>query len=342
MQPVWAAKDKKDAKSKAAQEMTTSQGSTLEAVKKNGHVKCGVSKGLAGFSNPDAKNNWSGLDVDFCRALAAAIFNDPSKVTFTPTSAKERFTALQSGEVDLLSRNTTWTISRDTSLGFDFVGVLYYDGQGFMVNNKLKVKSAKELNGATVCVQTGTTTELNLADYFKSNGMKYKLVAFENDDEVVKAYDAGRCDVLTTDQSGLYAVRTKLKKPEDHVVLPDVIAKEPLGPLVRHGDHGWADLARWTFNALVEAEELGITQGNVDMMKKSAKSPLVRRFLGLDDNLGGKLGLSKEWAYQVVKHLGNYGELFEKNLGAKTPLKMARGLNALWTDGGMQYALPMR
>ncbi|MCY4443370.1 MAG: amino acid ABC transporter substrate-binding protein [Proteobacteria bacterium] len=331
--------EKKDEKKKESQ---AAAGATLASVKKAGFLKCGVSQGLPGFSSTDAKNNWTGLDVDFCRAVAAAVFNDPTKVKFTPTSAKERFTALQSGEVDLLSRNTTWTASRDTALGFDFAGVTYYDGQGFLVPKKMKITSAKQLEGATVCVQTGTTTELNLADYFKSNNMKYKHVAFETNDEVIKAYEAGRCDAFTTDRSGLYSTRTKMKKPNDHMVLGDVISKEPLGPVVRHGDNQWGDIARWTVYVLVEAEELGVTQGNVDAQKKSTKNPVVRRLLGLDGELGNKLGLDNSWSYQVLKHVGNYAEVFERNLGMSTNLKIERGLNALWSAGGLMYAMPIR
>lgn len=337
---VALAQDAKKAKSAAVP--TPAAGSTLAKVLKQGNLKCGVSQGLPGFSNTDAKNNWSGIDVDVCRGVASAIFGDSKKVTFTPLSAKERFTALQSGEVDVLSRNTTWTLSRDTSLGFDFAGVTYYDGQGFLVNKKLKVDSVKKLGGATICVQTGTTTELNLEDYFKSQGMKYKLVTFENNDETVSAYDAGRCDSLTSDQSGLYALRTKLKQPNEHVVLPEVISKEPLGPAVRHGDNAFGDIVRWTLYVMVEAEELGVTQGNVDDVKKKTKNPVIRRMLGLDGDLGSKLGLSKDFGYQILKQVGNYGETFERNLGKSTPLKIERGLNALWTQGGLQYAMPLR
>lgn len=325
---------------------TTSAGksSTLEQVMADGFLKCGVSKGLPGFSNPDANNNWSGIDVDFCRAIAAALFNDPMKVKFTPTSTKERFTALQSGEVDILSRNTTWTLSRDTTLGFNFAGIMYYDGQGFLVNKKKypQVKTVKDLDGATFCISTGTTTEINLADYYKKEGMTYKMVAYENNDESVKAYEAGRCDVLTTDQSGLYANKLKMKNPDDHVVLPDVIAKEPLGPVVRHGDDQWLDIVKWTLFALFESEELGITKANVDQFKSTTKNPTAKRLLGVDDDIGAKLGLSKMWAYQMIKHVGNYGEIFENNLGESTPLQISRGLNALWKDGGLHYAMPMR
>jgi general L-amino acid transport system substrate-binding protein len=315
---------------------------TLDTVKKKGFVQCGVSQGLAGFSNPDAKNNWTGIDVDVCRAIAAAVFGDASKVKFTPLNAKERFTALQSGEVDVLSRNTTWTLVRDTSLGLDFVGVTYYDGQGFMVKKSTGIKAAKELDGATVCVNTGTTTELNVADYFRTNKLKYKLVVFEKDDEVIAAYDQGRCDVYTTDQSGLYAQRVKLKNPDEHVILPDVISKEPLGPVVRHGDNQWGDVVRWTLFAMLEAEELGLTSANVDGEKAKSENPNVRRLLGVEGETGKDLGLAPDWAYKIVKQVGNYGETFEKNLGKGSPLKIARGQNSLWKDGGLQYPMPVR
>jgi general L-amino acid transport system substrate-binding protein len=314
---------------------------TLDNVKKKGFVQCGVSQGLAGFSNPDAKNNWTGIDVDYCRALAAAVLGDASKVKYTPLSAKERFTALQSGEIDVLSRNTTWTLVRDTALGLDFAGVIYYDGQGFMVSKKVNVKSAKELDGATICVQTGTTTELNIGDWFRANKLKYKLLVFEKNDEAISAYDTGRCDVYSTDQSGLYATRIKLKNAADHTILPEVISKEPLGPVVRHGDDQWADVARWTLFALLEAEELGIDSGNVDAMK-SDPNPNIRRYLGLEGDVGKDLGLDNGWAYRIVKQVGNYAEVFEKNLGQTSPLKIARGQNALWRNGGLQYPMPVR
>ena len=322
------------------------QAGTLDDVKKKGFVQCGVNPGLIGFGTPDSQNNWTGMDIDFCRAVAAAIFNDPSKVKFTPLSAKERFTALQSGEIDLLSRNSTWTMSRDTSLGLRFAGVMYYDGQGFMVHKQLNVKSAKDLSGAAVCVQTGTSTELNLADYFKANKMDYKPVAFEKEEEVIGSYEAGRCDVYTTDQSGIYAQRLKLSKPDDSVVLPEIISKEPLGPVVRQGDDAWFNVVRWTYFGLVDAEELGITQKNVDEMK-SSQNPGILRFLGVKNSNGSAagfgtgLGLSEEWAVQIVKAVGNYGEIFERNVGENTPLKIKRGLNALWKDGGLQYAPPI-
>ncbi|HEY4834704.1 MAG TPA: amino acid ABC transporter substrate-binding protein [Bradyrhizobium sp.] len=314
---------------------------TLKTVQDRGMLSCGVGQGLAGFSSPDDKGNWTGLDVDVCRAIAAAIFNDPTKVKFIPLSAKDRFTALQSGEIDVLSRNTTWTLSRDTSLGANFTGVTYYDGQGFLVKKSLKVNSALELNSASVCVQTGTTTEQNLADYFKLNNMKYEVIAFANEDETVKAYESGRCDVFTTDVSGLYAERLKLANPADHAVLPEVISKEPLGPMVRHGDDQWFDLVKWTLFAMVDAEELGITQKNVDEMAKSDK-PELKRVFGTDGNLGEQLGVTKDWVARIVKAVGNYGEAFDRNVGAGSKLGIARGLNQLWNKGGIQYAPPIR
>ena len=314
---------------------------TLKTVKDRGMLSCGVSQGLPGFSTPDDKGNWTGLDVDICRAIAAAVFNDATKIKFVPLSAKDRFTALQSGEIDVLSRNTTWTVSRDTSLGANFTGVTYYDGQGFMVKKSLKVNSALELNSASVCVQTGTTTEQNLADYFKGNNMKYEVIAFGTNDEAVKAYESGRCDVFTTDVSGLYADRLKLANPADHVVLPEVISKEPLGPMVRHGDDQWFDIVKWTLFAMVTAEELGITQKNADEMAKSDK-PEMKRVFGTDGNLGEQLGLTKDWVSRIVKAVGNYGESFERNVGAGSKLGIARGLNQLWNKGGIQYAPPIR
>jgi general L-amino acid transport system substrate-binding protein len=314
---------------------------TLKTIKDRGMLSCGVSQGLPGFSTPDDKGNWTGLDVDICRAISAAIFNDPTKIKFVPLSAKDRFTALQSGEIDVLSRNTTWTISRDTSLGANFTGVTYYDGQGFMVKKALKVNSALELNSASVCVQTGTTTELNLADYFKGNNMKYEVIAFGSNDEAVKAYESGRCDVFTTDVSGLYADRLKLANPGDHIVLPEVISKEPLGPMVRHGDDQWFDIVKWTLFAMVTAEELGITSKNVDEMAKSDK-PELKRVLGTDGNLGEQLGLTKDWVVRIVKAVGNYGEAFDRNVGAGSKLGISRGLNSLWNKGGLQYAPPIR
>jgi general L-amino acid transport system substrate-binding protein len=314
---------------------------TLKTVKDRGQLSCGVSQGLPGFSTPDDKGNWTGLDVDICRAIAAAIFNDPSKIKFVPLSAKDRFTALQSGEIDVLSRNTTWTLSRDTSLGANFTGVTYYDGQGFLVKKSLKVNSALALNSASVCVQTGTTTEQNLADYFKGNNMKYEVIAFATADETVKAYESGRCDVFTSDVSQLYAERLKVANPADHVVLPEVISKEPLGPMVRHGDDQWFDIVKWTLYGMVGAEELGMTQKNVDEMVKSDK-PEVKRAVGTDGNLGEQLGLTKDWLVRIVKATGNYGESFERNVGSGSKLGIARGLNNLWSKGGIQYAPPIR
>ncbi|MBA5776429.1 amino acid ABC transporter substrate-binding protein [Stappia sp. F7233] len=320
---------------------TGANAAKLDDVKAKGFVQCGVSQGLPGFSNPDSAGNWTGLDVDFCRAMAAAIFDDANAVKFTPLSAKERFTALQSGEIDVLSRNTTWTMSRDTQLGLNFAGVTYYDGQGFMVRKSLGVTSALELSGATVCTQTGTTTELNVADYFRANNMPYEIVAFEKNDEVVQAYDAGRCDVFTTDASGLYAERLKLTNPGDHQVLPEIISKEPLGPVVQQGDDQWFNVTKWVYFALINAEEAGVNSANVDEMK-SSEDPNVKRLLGTEGAFGEAIGLSNDWAYRVVKHVGNYGEIFERNVGPDTPLGIARGLNALWSKGGIQYAPPVR
>jgi general L-amino acid transport system substrate-binding protein len=320
---------------------STASAATLDDVKSKGFVQCGVSQGLPGFSNTNDKGDWTGIDVDVCRAIAAAIFADPQKVKYTPLSAKERFTALQSGEVDVLPRNTTWTMGRDTSLGLNFAGVNYYDGQGFMVRNSLGITSALQLDGASVCTNTGTTTELNVADYFRTNKMRYEVVAFEKADEVVQAYDSGRCDVYTTDASGLYAQRLKLTNPGEHVVLPEIISKEPLGPVVRHGDDLWFDLVKWTHFAMVNAEELGVNSGNVDQMKGS-DNPEIKRLLGTEGSFGEAIGLGNDWAYNIVKQVGNYGEVFERHVGPNTPLGIARGLNALWTQGGLQYAPPVR
>jgi general L-amino acid transport system substrate-binding protein len=327
--------------SQAAMAQPTKPGVTLERVQKEGVVSCGVSQGLPGFSTPDDKGNWTGLDVDICRAVAAAIFNDPTKVKFVPLSAKDRFTALQSGEIDVLSRNTTWTLSRDTSLGVNFAGVTYYDGQGFMVKKSLKVNSALELNSASICVQTGTTNEQNVADYFKGNNMKYEVIAFGTADESLKAYESGRCDVFTSDVSQLYALRLKLAAPADHVVLPEVVSKEPLGPLVRHGDDQWFDIVKWTLFATINAEELGVTQKNVEDQAKLDK-PELKRVLGTDGNLGEQLGLSNDWVVRIVKAVGNYGEMFERNVGTGSKLGIARGLNQLWNKGGIQFAPPIR
>lgn len=314
---------------------------TLKAVKDRGSLNCGSNGTLAGFGLPDAQGKWTGLDVDYCKAIAAAVLGDPNKVKFVPLSAKDRFTALQSGEVDVLARNTTWTSSRDTSLGLNFAGVNYYDGQGFMVRKALKVNSALELNGASVCVQQGTTTELNLSDFFRAHNMQVKTVTFATANEAVKAYDAGRCDAYTTDASGLYAERLRLANADDSIVLPEVISKEPLGPAVRHGDDQWFDITKWVLYALINAEELGITQKNVDEMAKST-NPDVKRFIGTEGNYGEQLGLSKDWAVQLIKAVGNYGEIFDRNVGANSPLKIDRGLNKLWNKGGIVYAPPVR
>ena len=313
--------------------------STLDAVKSKGYVQCGVNTGLAGFSQPDSRGAWKGLDVDSCRAVAAAVFGDASKVRYTPLTAQQRFTALQSGEVDILSRNTTWTITRDTSLGLNFVGVNYYDGQGFMVPKKLNVKNAKQLNGATVCVQPGTTTELNLADYFRANRMSFKPVVIEKLEEVLNAYFAGRCDVFTTDHSGLVALRaSRAQNPADHVILPEVISKEPLGPAVRHGDDRWFDVVKWSMFAMMEAEELGLSSKNIDQQASSA-NPAIQRFIGSTGDVGKMLSLDNKWAYNVVKQVGNYAESFDANL---TPLGFERGLNRLWNQGGLIYPPPIR
>ena len=313
----------------------------LDDVKAKGFLQCGANTGLAGFAAPNDKGEWEGFDIDYCRALAAAIFGDPKKVKFTPLTAKERFTALQSGEVDVLARNTTWTFTRDVNLGLTFVGVNYYDGQGFMVRKDLGIKSAKELDGASVCIATGTTTELNLADYFRSHNMKFTSVVYEKSDEIRAGYDSGRCDVYTTDRSGLAAQRSLLKNPDANMVLPEVISKEPLGPVVRQGDDQWADIARWTLNAMISAEELGVTSKNAESMKTS-KNPEVRRLLGTEGDLGKQLGLSPDWAYNIISKVGNYAEVYDRNIGPDTPIKLERGLNALWSNGGILYSPPFR
>ena len=317
-------------------------GKELDAIKARGQLICGVSTGVAGFAAADSQGKWTGIDVDVCRAVAAAIFGDADKVKFVPTTAQQRFTALQSGEVDLLVRTTTYTLTRDTALGFDFTGINYYDGQGFMVNKKLGVKSAKELNGATVCVQPGTTTELNLADYFRANKMTFKPVVIEKIEEVRAAFFAGRCDVFTTDASGLYATRAaNAPNPDDYIILPEIISKEPLGPVVRHGDNQFADIVRWALFAMIEAEEYGITSKNIDEMMKS-DNPTIKRILGVTPGMGKALGVDEKWVYDIIKQVGNYGESFERNVGMGSPLKIARGQNALWTQGGLQYAPPIR
>ncbi|MBA1148964.1 amino acid ABC transporter substrate-binding protein [Ectothiorhodospiraceae bacterium WFHF3C12] len=315
---------------------TALAGETLQKVRERGHIRCGVSQGLPGFSSPSGdQGSWQGIDVDYCHALAAAVLGDRSKVRFRPLSAKERFTALQSGEIDVLSRNTTWTATRDTALGIHFVGVIYYDGQGFMVPKSLGLDSARQLGGAAVCSNAGTTTELNMADYFRANGMDFEPVVFENTDEVIAAYQAGRCDVYTTDRSGLYAQRIKLEDPDAHEVLPEVISKEPLGPAVRQGDDEWFNIAKWTLFALFQAEELGIDSGNVEQHLDS-ENPRVKRFLGVDGSIGENLGLNDRWAYRIVKQVGNYAQMYERHL-ASEPLAIPRGQNKLWNDGGLHY-----
>jgi general L-amino acid transport system substrate-binding protein len=313
--------------------------STLEAVRSRGFVQCGVNTGLAGFAAPDSKGVWRGIDVDVCRAVAAAVFRDAAKVRFTPLTSQQRFTALQSGEVDILARNTTWTISRDTGLGLNFVGINYYDGQGFMVPKKLNVTSAKQLNGATICVQPGTTNELNLADYFRANGMKFKPVVIEKLEEVLAAYFAGRCDAYTTDQSGLVALRaSRAPNPAGHVILPELISKEPLGPAVRHGDDRWFDIVKWSLFAMIEAEELGLSSKNIEAQAKGG-GPAIQRFVGANGDIGSMMGLDNRWAYEIVRQVGNYGESFDANL---KPLGFERGLNRLWTQGGLMYVPPIR
>ena len=315
------------------------QQATLDAVRSKGHVQCGVNTGVAGFSQPDSKGVWKGIDVDLCRAVAATVFGDANKVRYTPLTAQQRFTALQSGEIDLLARNTTWTITRDTSLGLNFVGVNYYDGQGFMVHRKLNVKSAKQLNGATVCVQPGTTTELNLADYFRSNKMTFKPVVIEKLEEVTNAYFAGRCDVYTTDHSGLISTRaSRAPKPEEHVILPEIISKEPLGPAVRQGDDRWFDIVKWALFAMLEAEEMGLSSKNIDQHANTT-NPNIQRFIGTSGDIGKMLGVDNKWAYNIIKQVGNYGESFDNNL---KPLGFERGLNRLWNQGGLMYAPPIR
>ena len=321
---------------------TAQAGKDLDAIKARGQLICGVNTGVAGFAQADSQGKWVGLDVDVCRAVAAALFGDSEKVKYVPTTAQQRFTALQSGEVDLLARNTTYTLTRDTALGLDFTAVNYYDGQGFMVNKKLGVKSAKELNGATVCVQPGTTTELNVADYFRSNKMTFKPVVIEKVEEVRAAFFSGRCDVYTTDASGLYSTRAaNAPNPDDYMVLPEIISKEPLAPAVRHGDNQFADIVRWSQYAMLEAEEYGISSKIVDEMLKS-DNPSIKRILGVTPGMGKALGVDEAWVVNIVKQVGNYGESFERNVGMGSPLKIDRGLNNLWTKGGIQYAPPIR
>lgn len=320
----------------------TASTATLDDVKAKGFLQCGISTGLAGFAFTDAEGNWDGFDVSFCRATAAAVFGNPSAIKFTPTTGKTRFTALAAGEIDVLYRNTTWTLSRDADLKFNFLGVNYYDGQGFMVRRALGLTSARELDGATVCIQTGSTTELNLADYFRANDMNYDPVPVETNIEAQQKYLADACDVYTTDASGLAATRATFEDPDNHVVLPEIISKEPLGPLVRHGDDAWGDIVRWVLNALIVAEEKGITAANVEKLSKGTSDPEINRLLGAEGRFGKQLGLPDDWAVRAIKAGGNYGEIFEKYIGESTAIGLPRGLNHLWNRGGILYAPPFR
>lgn len=320
---------------------TVSTADTLDSIMKKGVLSCGVSTGIAGFSATDSNGKWKGLDVDMCKAVASAVFGDASKVKYVPLTAKERFTALQSGEIDLLSRSTTWTNTRDTSLGLNFAGVNYYDGQGFLISKNIGVKSALELDGATVCIQAGTTTELNLTDYFKANKMTYKPITYDTSGQTIEGFKSGRCDVVTSDASQLYGLVLKVKDPNSVLVLPEIISKEPLGPVVRQGDDKWFNIVKWTHIAMLNAEEMGITKANVDS-KMNSKNPGVKRLLGISGKAGENLGLDAKWAYNIIKNVGNYGESFERNVGKGSPLKIDRGLNKLWNKGGLQYGAPIR
>jgi general L-amino acid transport system substrate-binding protein len=320
---------------------TTAFADTLADVKARGHLLCGVSEGTAGFETPDANNEWAGIDVDYCRAIAAAIFNDPKAVRFVTSNSTVRWQQLGSREVDILARTSTWTMTRDTTLGLTFVAPIYYDGQGFMVHKETAIKSALELGGATLCIEAGTTTELNAADYFAANNLEYNPVTFVTQDEAYKAYEEGRCDAFTTDRSALAGNRLLLAVPDDHVLLPEVISKEPLTSVVRQGDDLWFKIARGVFNAQLEAEELGVSSANVDEMLAS-ENPGIRRLLGVEGDFGTPMGLTKDWAYQVIKHVGNYAEIFDRNVGSGSPIGLERGINALWKDGGIQYSPPIR
>ena len=326
----------------AALALPAQAGKTLDAVKARGQVVCGVNTSGPGFSNADSQGRWTGLDVDFCKAVAAAVLSDANKVKFVPLNSQQRFSSLQAGEIDVLSRNSTWTLTRDASLGVLFTGINYFDGQGFMVPKKLKIDTAKKMNGATVCVQAGTTSEKNVADYFGAHGMKYKSVVFDTAEAITSAFFAGRCQVYTTDMSDLAGARTQTSKPDDYTILPDIISKEPLGPAVRRGDDDWFEITRWTLNAMLEAEEAGLTQANVDKMKAESKDPAIQRLLGVSEDTGKLLGLDKEWAYRIVKQVGTYGESFERNMGPKSALGLPRGVNKLWNQGGLMYSPPVR
>lgn len=315
-------------------------GKTYDAVKEKGHVQCGVSTGIPGFSIADSKGEWSGIDVDMCKAVAAMVFGDASKHKMTPVTTQQRLTALQSGEIDVLTRNTTATVTRDATLGLMSAGTNYYDSQGIMVSKELGVSSAKELDGADICVQPGTTTELNLADWFRSNGLEFEPVVINNPEEAMRSYSAGRCDAFTTDKSGLATMRSTLSDPDEHIILPEDFSKEPLGPMVRQGDDEWFMVVRWALQAMLEAEEYGITQDNVDDLRENSDNPNIRRFLGVSGNIGKGFDLDNDWAYNIVKQVGNYGESFARNIGVDTPMKLERGLNAQWQDGGLMYAWP--
>lgn len=317
-------------------------GVTLDAVKKRGHVLCGVNTSAPGFSSADSQGNWHGLDVNICRSVAAAVLGDADKVKFVPLSSPQRFTALQAGEIDILARNTTWTMTRDASQGSVFVAVSYYDGQGFIVPKEYGIKSAKELDGATICVQSGTSSEKTLADYFNSHKMSYKTVVFDTTEATQSAFLSGRCQVYTTDMSDLAGMRTLASNPQQYEILPEVISKEPLGPAVRRGDDEWFQIVRWSFDTMIEAEELGITKANAEQLKKTSTSPNVLRLLGCSEDMGKMIGLDKDWSYRIVTQVGNYGESWNAFFGPKTPLNLPRGLNRLWTDGGLMYAMPVR
>ena len=320
---------------------TMSSADTLENTIKSGKLNCGLNTGLPGFASPDSSGVWSGIDVDVCKSVAAAVLGDAKKVKYSHLNAKERFTALQSGEIDVLARNTTWTASRDTTLGINFTGVNYYDGQGFLVSKKLGVKSAKELNGATFCIQAGTTTELNLTDYFKANKLEYTPITYDTSAQTIEGFEQGRCDALTSDASQLNALKTQLKDPSSAIVLPEIISKEPLGAAVRQGDDKWFNIVKWSYIAMLNAEELGVNSKNVDEMLKSP-NPDIQRLLGVTGDIGQGLGLDAKWAYNIIKQVGNYGESFDRNVGKDSPLGIERGLNALWKDGGLQYGAPIR
>jgi len=338
--PLWAALFATLALATAAPAFA---GKVLDAVKQRGSVKCGVTNGVAGFSAPDTQGNWSGLDVDTCRAIAAAVLGDAKKVEFVPLNSQQRFSALQAGEIDILARNTTWNLTRDASLGFHFTTINYYDGQGFLVPKKIKVTSAKQLKGATICTQSGTTNEKNVADWSKAQGIAVKTVVFESFEASFKAFFAGRCQAFTTDASALAGLRNKeAANPDDYLILPELISKEPLAPLVRRGDDEWFAIVKWVPNALIEAEEVGITQANIDQLKGSSKDPAQQRLVGAGDDLGKLLGLDKDWSYRAIKAVGNHGEVFERNVGPKSVLKLPRGVNNLWNKGGLLYALPVR